>query len=89
MPKILEKKVSKAEFRVFAALDRVVKVLRENHNSLIMVSDHGFRQYKHLVSVNDILIKHKLVASTSERKVREIGDYNIEKRLTNVNPLRE
>ena len=86
-PKILEKGgVSKAEFRVFSALDRVVKVLRENHSSLIVVSDHGFRQYKYLISVNDILIKHKLATSTTERKVREVGDYNIEKGLTNIKP---
>ena len=86
-PKVLQKEsVDRDEAKVFSKIDKFVKLLRESHSSLIIVSDHGFKQYDYLVSINDLLIKNGLAASTPERKIYEFGDYAAEKGLERVNP---
>lgn len=84
-PKILETSdVIIEERKIFEKVDKIIKSLRESHDSLVIVSDHGYAMYNKLVSVNDILVKHRLASGTTERKFYEVGDYGMTKGLTKL-----
>ena len=81
--------ILKGEFKVFGKLDKIVELLRENHDTLILVSDHGFSKYDMLVSVNDILIRHGLAKASSHQQTAEVGDYRIKEHLARVERPKE
>ncbi len=73
---VLDKKhLRKDENLLFSKLDKIIKLLRESNDSLVIVSDHGFSRYDKLVSINDILVTHGFAKSSSIRQVKEVGDY--------------
>ncbi|MCS7385805.1 MAG: alkaline phosphatase family protein [archaeon GB-1867-005] len=81
MPKIIETdELLPSERRIFREVDKLIKSLRETHENLVIVSDHGYATYNKLISVNDILIKHKLANATKINKISEISDYKKPKR---------
>jgi len=89
MPKIIETdELLPSERRIFREVDKLIKSLRETHETLIIVSDHGYATYNKLISVNDILIKHKLANATKINKISEISDYKNLKDMQSQSPLR-
>lgn len=69
--------VTPDESRLFGMVDELVKLMRENHDSIIIVSDHGFSKYDTLISINDILVAHGLAETSSKQMVMDIADYRL------------
>lgn len=63
-------KITKAENRVFEFVDKIIGRVLENSDSLIVVSDHGFKTYQKVVSVNRILHDMGCVKLTVEEGKR-------------------
>ncbi|MEB3755338.1 MAG: alkaline phosphatase family protein [Desulfurococcales archaeon] len=77
-PKILtEKSVSNEERNVFGLIDKLIKMLDEEHDSIIIVSDHGFARYDKTIGVNDILIQHGFARASKNKGLSTIQDYKI------------
>ncbi|RLE85527.1 MAG: hypothetical protein DRJ41_01060 [Thermoprotei archaeon] len=83
-----ESRVLAGERRLFNLLDKLVKEVGEAHDSVVIVSDHGFARYSRIVSVNDILVKHGYARATEVRGMSEVGEYRIERRLAHVKGVR-
>ncbi len=84
-PKLLEEKsISREEDRIFSRLDKIIKLLDENFDSTIIVSDHGFTKYDKLVSINDILLKHGFVTTTNRPTFLELGEYKLREGIENT-----
>ncbi len=73
---ITSSKISSAERRLFSLVDELAKVLRENSDNFIIVSDHGFSKYTKLISVNDILAKEGLLKTTKEKYFKNFRDFD-------------
>lgn len=74
-PQILSGTLSGDARKVFSIVDKIIKNLEENHDYIVVVSDHGFAEYKYFISVNDILLENKLAKATREKKLSESGDF--------------
>jgi len=53
---LVSKKVLKSELKLYSVVDNIAKKMSESFDIFMIVSDHGFSRYNHLVSVNDILV---------------------------------
>jgi len=76
-PKILvSNAVSINEKKLFELVDKLAKVLRENSDNFIIISDHGFSKYTNLVSVNDILVKEGFARTAEYRPFRNFSEFD-------------
>ena len=83
-PSILEDKVVNGEQKIFSGIDRIIRLLDENYDSLIIVSDHGFSRYSGIVGVNDILVRHGFAKASSKEGLDDITSYRIREGLVQV-----
>ncbi len=60
-PELLFDKTTYHELELFSIIDRIVRLLTNHSDALIIVSDHGFSFYKWRISINDLLFRHGLV----------------------------
>ena len=66
---------AKEERKLFTLIDIMAKILSENSDVFILVSDHGFTAYHAKVSINDILFRCGYVRTTiEENKLKEVID---------------
>jgi len=56
-PELLSNKVIRDEIKLFSIIDRIIKLLSDYSDALVIVSDHGFSLYKWRISINDLLLK--------------------------------
>ena len=88
-PSILGDKVVGGEQKIFSGIDRIIRLLDENYDSLIIVSDHGFSRYSGIVGVNDILMRHGFAKASSKEGLDDITSYRVREGLTQVDNLRQ
>jgi predicted AlkP superfamily phosphohydrolase/phosphomutase len=64
------------EREVFAVIDKVIRKLRSESDALIIVSDHGFSEYRAAISVNDVLMKEGYIKLTG-REAKALSDHSV------------
>jgi len=68
-------KILKMERRLFNYIDRLVKIMDELSDFLIIVSDHGFSMYNRLIRINDILANKGYVEAVNEFSKAALREY--------------
>ncbi len=70
--------------KLWHAIDRLARLMKDTYGNLVVVSDHGFRTYEARVSVNDILYRHGLAVpgekdteTLKEAKARQRGEETV------------
>jgi len=85
-PRILvENKVSKHESQIFRHIDKMIKAMNENHDSMIIVSDHGFTKYTRLIGINDILVRSNFAVTTRSSELTNLPDYMVREHIRKSN----
>jgi len=73
-PALLQERANRelveGESRVFKRVNEIARKLYENTDHLIIVSDHGFRIYDYVVSVNDVLYEHGYIRLGKGREIK-------------------
>ena len=89
---ILQDKVYLGEARLFSKIDRLVKLLDEVSDYIVIVSDHGFAHYKYILNINTLLYEKGLVTISKDKGLKEfwelqgLEEENV-KRISPDNPL--
>ncbi|MEB3765411.1 MAG: alkaline phosphatase family protein [Desulfurococcales archaeon] len=53
---------------IWSRIDKLYKTLKQTVGNVVTVSDHGFSKYNMRISINDILVNHKLAIPTRAKK---------------------
>lgn len=83
VPEVLLKgKIGTRIIKIFTTVNKIVKRLRENADVLIILSDHGFKVYRTLISINDFLTKegYAKVSTEAGHTLREHSEIFLEER---------
>ena len=63
------------EMRLYGLIDKVIKLLLDHSDYLIIVSDHGFSHYRYVVNVNTYLHRAGFVSITGEGGLSEFWEH--------------
>lgn len=74
---ILGNKIYPEEDQVFRIIDKVIRILYENFDNLVIVSDHGFHKYRYVIELNTFLYNKGYVVSSKVRQgLRDIWEFH-------------
>ncbi len=54
---IFEKTIDSREIELFQIIDKILRIIISHYDTIILVSDHGFKNYKRVIEVNSLLYK--------------------------------
>ncbi len=84
-PRILvSSHLSMDEKRILEGIDKMARILGENHDHLFVVSDHGFAAYRRAIIVNDILVSTGLAKIAEDKTIYELSEYDIDRRARHI-----
>ncbi len=55
-------------------LDKIIEIMDSKFESFMLLSDHGFSEYRYAISVNDILVKGGIARPSKRKHFRELGE---------------
>jgi len=73
--------------KVFREIDRTIETALRKTDMILIVSDHGFSEYKYTVNINTILYELGLISTTRERTTMHISDFAAD-HTTNVESVK-
>ncbi len=88
-PSILVDRLYEDEEKLFMLIDELVGFLSKRSNLTIIVSDHGFSTYKHLLYVNTYLYTKNLVVPEATSKTATTGKSKLMLSITRHRRLRK
>ena len=57
-----------------STLDKIVEIMDGRFDSFMLLSDHGFSEYRYAISINDILVKSGIARPGKRKHFRELGE---------------
>lgn len=74
--------------KIFQRIDETIEMISKKADIVIIVSDHGFAEYKYTININSILYKLGLLNITWEKTAKDFREFLPKHATTNVRGVR-
>ncbi len=62
------------EDKLFILIDKIIHMLDQAFDDILIVSDHGFSHYRYTIAINSLLYNHGLIVKTLGRGLKDIDE---------------